>query len=283
MKLTKTFFSFDNLSDSLIAARPHLITQPAVQESDNDAWQAALKRSRDQSKIFSIVNTYQKKLTLQNTMHALNSLYEIQKSNQNKICVREHPEFLILCENVKTHITQLQLSNAVELLKILCYFEVPSTSIIVQMVLQIIRQTPNQLTCQQISFLLFLLTKCDKTPLVEALQVALPIIYENNIITQLNRDDMQHLTFVLRSLSEISKDPYVISVVLHALRNCKQKMTSSQAYSIASSLYNLQCYPDGFDRCLKNALDAVTKDMASVSRHRKLRLLDSMAGKMKIR
>lgn len=52
-----------------------------------------------------------------------------------------------------------------------------------------ISKNVNKLTIQQTIFLKFLLTQCPTSPLVEALKIAVPVVFETIVRNQLEKDN----------------------------------------------------------------------------------------------
>lgn len=71
--------------------------------------------------------------------------------------------------------------------------DVSSRSAITQTLLQIIRGNINHLSIPQILFLDYLLKSFDQTPLVEALQIAIPMVFEINLPVKLNDSNPEQM------------------------------------------------------------------------------------------
>lgn len=112
--------------------------------------------------------------------------------------------FEILCRNLKVKAPTIEIHDAIEALKVVSYVGVDSTSTIVQVLLQILRYNINDLSPQQIIFIDFLLSQFKSSPLVDGLLIALPVVFDVQLISKLDRSNVVQ---VAESLYYISKKP----------------------------------------------------------------------------
>ncbi len=115
--------------------------------------------------------------------------------------LKRSPEMEYLSLQVKRKVRFLRGTEAIDIFKSLLFLEVPSDSILSQHLLQMISKNVNRLTTAEIIFLQFLLHKCASNPLVDALKLALPIIFETNVRFQLNREDPETISLALRFMA----------------------------------------------------------------------------------
>lgn len=127
------------------------------------------------------------------------------------------------------------MNDAVEALKVMSFLGVSSESTIYQILLQLLRHNVNQMSLQQIIFVDFLLSKAKPTPLVEALQIALPIVYDIQLPTKLDQYNLfslsEHLHYV--SKKKISQQSVMIII------NCLMKVRTFNAKSSISIMWSL--------------------------------------------
>lgn len=88
-------------------------------------------------------------------------------------------------------------ADLVVCLKTLVFCQVASDSRIIQMILHTIKSRVNDLGLQQIIFLNFLLKRL-KSPLSDALIIALPVVFQSQLETQLEADKVKHMCDCLR-------------------------------------------------------------------------------------
>lgn len=101
-----------------------------------------------------------------------------------------------LCNELKKRIRTLDVSEAVVALGALLKLNVPTQTVIFESLLQIIRSNINSLTIDDVISLQIDLRNAKKTPLVEAIQIALPTIFE----IQLRRIDRSNINLLAMCL-----------------------------------------------------------------------------------
>lgn len=129
----------------------------------------------------------------------------------------DNKTFEAICKSVRSGLRLWSSNNLVEILKIVLYFKVPPTSIMVQSVLHLLKKEINDLNISEIIFLHMLCSKSKHEASIKAIQIALPIVFEANIKLKLDREDMGHVAEALdfsRSykVSEVVFD-YLVTVV----------------------------------------------------------------------
>jgi hypothetical protein len=105
--------------------------------------------------------------------------------------------FEAICKSVRSGLRLWSSNNLIEILKIVLYFNVPPTSIMVQSVMHLIKKEINDLNISEIIFLHMLCSKTKNEPSIKAIQIALPIVFEANIKLKLDREDMGHVAEAL--------------------------------------------------------------------------------------
>lgn len=196
------------------------------------------------SQVFEMINN-SKSISGHEAVNALKALCRIDKENKGSIeSIKKKKEFIALCEVIKKELRSLSEGHVIDALKVLLHFDVPVTSIIVESLLQMIRQSLNTLTLEQMSFLHYLLTRVKvKTPLVETLKLALPIVFETQIKTKLDTENIDTMVNALKFL-HVSNNRYneAIHFVVNALKehsNFKLKHPD-HAVDILLTLYNIK-------------------------------------------
>lgn len=114
----------------------------------------------------------------------------------------QHPHFEKLCHKIKTQAGLIELNETIEALKIISYVGVSSQSTIIQVLLQLIRHSINDLSLQHIMFLDFLLRQFKGSPLVDGLLIALPIVFEVNLPLKMDKENIVHLAEYLYYISK---------------------------------------------------------------------------------
>ncbi|XP_063991543.1 uncharacterized protein LOC135169990 [Diachasmimorpha longicaudata] len=222
--------------------RPVLVSEPrssqrALDDFDQPqkpkTFAQKLRDSQLPEEIFQLIKTQSSQMSGFQALKCLDSLFEMGKASTDKnftTGMTQNEEFVTLCDVLKKHIRQLSAKQAIEALKCLIYFNVSSTTVIIQMLLQMVRTSINQLTLDEITFLSFLLRKCQKTPLVEALTIALPIVFETQVSTQLNPDNLDSLVRVFQYLRQSGMSSDVIPRLLNIIEKTpSENITPAQA------------------------------------------------------
>lgn len=113
------------------------------------------------------------------------------KLSAEEICRTE--ELRTLSHNVNKNVRFLKVEDAVTILKVLTYFEISTNSILCQNLLQMISKQVNRLGISQIMFLYYIIPECARSPLVDALKIAIPVVFETHVRSQLDIDDIPTL------------------------------------------------------------------------------------------
>lgn len=154
----------------------------------------------------------------------------------------------------------IELNETIEALKVVSYVGVSSNSTIVQVLLQLIRQNINHLTLHQIIFLDFLLTHFKSSPLVDALKIALPLVFEIQLPAKMSRDNMEHIAEYLQYISKRPVSEQCIELIIATGIKCQEPMNARTAKSIIWSLCELE--PDiFFEPLLQKAINAMVVDI----------------------
>jgi len=100
-----------------------------------------------------------------------------------------------------------------------------------------IRTTVNDISLQDIIFIVFLLRKMDSTPLRDALLIALPLVFETQLPIKLDSDNASMLTSSLRFITQSDiNNSEVQNIILKSLWKHKDNLDVKLASSIFSSL-----------------------------------------------
>lgn len=172
-------------------------------------------------------------------MQALRSLFTLQKSGQSQLSTQQilkHPDFHLLCRTLRKHSGVIELNETIEALKVVSYVGVASDSTIVQVLLQLLRHQVNYLTLPQIIFLDFLLAQMKATPLIEAMQLALPLIFEIQLSTKLDRDNINHMADCLLFATKKNVSAKCVENLVSSISRYNGPMETKTAMSILWSL-----------------------------------------------
>lgn len=210
--------------------------------------------------MLKLVNEHCNILNSKHLMQALRSLFDLQKYGRyvlkiNKIHfnpftyfssdvttrdILRHPDFEKLCKKLKSQSGIIELNETIEALKIISYVGVPSNSTIVQVLLQLIRRNINSLTLPQIMFLDFLIHQFNSSPLVDALKIALPIVFEIHLPLKMDREDVAHLAEYLHYASKARLGETTVDTIVKALYRLNEEFDAKTAKSIIWSITDME-------------------------------------------
>lgn len=174
--------------------------------------------------------------------------------------IANHPSFEKLCHQIKKNAGTLEVNDTVEVLKVLTYMDIKSSSMIMQVLLQIVRHSINDFNLPQMIFLDFLLHHMQSTPLVDALKIAVPIIFETQLPTKMSRDDISHIAEYMHYVSKREVSENCVEFVVASAMKCTDKMTAETAKSLVWSICDMQ--PDMFfEPLLNKAMSKMLVDM----------------------
>lgn len=212
-----------------------------------------------------------------NTMSALFNISKNMKDMRNMRKIEKHEGFISLCDVVNKNIRILKKNEIIEILKILTFLNIPDNSISVQSLLQMIRINVNDMSLQDIIFTVFLLKNMDSTPLRDALLIALPLVFEINLPTKLESDDINLLNWSIRFVNENNiKNEEVHDILFKLLLKHKNNMTEKIAWSIFLTLCRTSYLPPLAFDVLNNAQQILISNAKELSISKIINVLDNL-------
>lgn len=129
--------------------------------------------------------------------------------------------------------------------------------------LSIARYQINDCTLAHLMFLDFLLKKFEPTPLVEALTIALPLLFQAQLTLQLDHENVKELVdclgFVARNkVAEKSTTTIVTALTMHG-----DQLSPTEAAAAISALCDLP-YSRMYERLVKNCLAVLSRDLSEL-------------------
>lgn len=184
-------------------------------------------------------------------------------------------DFRKLCELLKSQIRHLELNDLVDVLKCFGYLGVPSNSKIMTLVLGLISKQVNELTLQQIQFLDFVMKDMKVTPIVSALKIALPIVFEANLQRKCDFDDVPLMSDLLCFVSK-RKMVGSADVLVQALIEKREALNVKDAQNIVFSMCESRVYNENYQLLLYHALDIITDSLSKMDFYE----MDSVLGRL---
>lgn len=151
-----------------------------------------------------------------------------------------HPDFEKLCNKLRSHIGVIDINETIDSLKVLCFIHVPCQSTIVQALLQVLRHNVNELELSEIIFVTYLFKQFDgSTPLIEALKIALPIVFEIQLQTKMDKSNIAQIAEYLHYAERENLSNKCIETIVAAAMLHKHDFDTKSAVSIVWSICDL--------------------------------------------
>lgn len=276
--ITRRQFIHNTLTAYVRENVPATSTSPGTQ----DILLQNIRSATDSSDVLECVKQHHTIMNNKHVVQALRSIFQLQKSQNSRLSNGEivnSPEFNMLAASLKSKLRFLELGDQIECLKILSYLRIPATSKIVQILLQLISKQVNDLNLQQITFLDFVMRDFKPTPLVKALKIALPIVFEANLKLKCDYNNVQHLTELLMFASKKAVSESSFNLILSSLLNQRSNIDLKSAKSIVRSLCDTKTTSDHHKLLLHQALDIVTDSIDRCTFHELELLLTKLLNK----
>ncbi|KAF7992797.1 hypothetical protein HCN44_005141 [Aphidius gifuensis] len=261
VRLYQTSSQLNMMNEKCEPVQYYMSEIPSSSSKKNIKVSRLLNEYQSNTDILHLLQTEGMKIDGTKAVKILEALFAINKSKEDKNSISQRKEFSLLCEVLKRDIRQLTDGKAITALKCLNYFGIPTTTVIVQMLLQMIRQTINTLSLEQIIFLDFLLKRCHKTPLVEALTIALPFVFDTHVQTKLNMENFDSLIGAL-DFSRKSPESYsdAIPKIIKALNKADpSNITPKMAVKLSFIFLDLPIKK--LEPIISNALNALSNSV----------------------
>nr|XP_029734193.1 uncharacterized protein LOC109413932 [Aedes albopictus] len=229
-----------------------------------------LKNATDAKEVLEFLPTLDKrKLDRQTvTLNALKTLFELHKLGKTSIQrqdVLNHPRFAELCKVLKYEARGFVMNDVTESLKILTYFGVRSNSEIMTVFLQLLRHQINDINLDQIVFLDFILKKMDRSPLVEALQLALPMLLQIQISYKMDHENVQQLVELIGFVSQHRVSDRCVTNVVSALTLHGTSLTGIQAADVLKALTNFNNLEPLHVKLLNNVYETLIEKIDEIN------------------
>lgn len=169
--------------------------------------------------------------------------------------ILRHPEFERICQRLKNQAGIIEVYDTIDALKVITYMGAPSNSTIVQVLLQLLRHNVNDLSLQQIIFVDFLLSHHENEPLVEALRLALPMVFEIQFPIKVDKDNLAQLIECFQYISKKDVSERCVEAVVRFLLKYPQEIDAKSAMSIIWSVCDMKA-DEFFEPILTKAINA---------------------------
>jgi FAST kinase domain-containing protein 2 len=151
-------------------------------------------------------------------------IFDMYKSDYdtNSRALLLSPGFKNCCSILRSHAPRMMVNDLIICLKVLVSLKLNAHNKLIQQLLYHIKEEINELSLTQLAFVNYLLTKMEKTPLANALVIAIPIVFDLNISIQLDHENPEELHKLLHhalvsnmKLSDKSITSILAALILH--------------------------------------------------------------------
>lgn len=196
-------------------------------------------------------------------MQSLKIIFQLQKSGVSSLASNQlikHPEFEDICRNLRKVCRQLSLSDVIEALKVFSYLGVPTSSKMMVTLLSLIRYQVNEVTLAHLVFLDFLLRKFEKTPLVEALTIALPMLFAVQLPLQIDHENVKELSDCMGFVARNPVPEQCVNSLLTALTLHGEDLSGAQASYVIRCLADIP-YNQKHEKLVLNCLNVLANKL----------------------
>ncbi|XP_012272068.1 uncharacterized protein LOC105695254 isoform X2 [Orussus abietinus] len=219
-----------------------------------------IQYSKNSNDVLALIANHYRTMNVQHVRTAADFLLNYYKHDYDAIeKIRNTKEFSLLCEALKRNIRSLSTSETIEMLKFLSFFKVPSNSVVFNMLLVIVKDLINRLSMWDLIFLHFLLGQIQETPLIQGIKIALPIVFDINVPTKLDRQNVNELASSLRFLCTTAKNSKTIEFLLDNVKN--KPLNVKAAIDLYIALYSLEYLPEKYIPLLTSSQNIIAKEL----------------------
>lgn len=228
----------------------------------------------------SLVANIQANKSIIDGRHVVVALTSMQKFYQSNSIpsteVQKSEHFQNLCSFLNSYLTKLDTPQLIQALKVLSLLGIPSSTMIIQSVLQILRNNINSLGLEQVYYLTFVLKQLKSTHLSDAMVKALPEVFVSQLELQLDKENVQELKNALRYASTYAQSKEVLKYIIDALKNCQDKFDSEIALSVLWSLASIKEVPDNYLDLLGNVQSILTSNVGDLKEFEIMKTLSKL-------
>jgi FAST kinase domain-containing protein 2 len=230
-----------------------------------------IKTANDSQELLEIMTiTNKKDIEPHQLSFALRRLFTLQKNGYNTIPPRQlakHSGFNNIEHLLKFKASRMEVNDCVSCLKIFTYFGLKSDNITVQRLLYQVKDQINDLSPNNIVFLNFLLSKMNQTPLIEALQIALPVVFNLNLSQKMDHNNTKELTDLLfyATSSTLKVSSKSMTNIITALTLHGESLELDEARSIVWSFSSMENYEPGFERLFDNSMRVINSRIMEIT------------------
>lgn len=209
-----------------------------VREKDEDILSVELQKAKTVDKVFDIIAQHHTVMNNSQILTAFSSLSDMSRQGPEDMeQLTEHASFRELCNRALKRMRFYNTEDVLTLLKITTQLKIPSNTVLVQAICQMLRHTINSLSLQNLIFLdLMLSRQKGKSSLTEALMMAVPLVFQTQAPIQLDFSNSNDVCQCFGFAVQKGLDDSLIERLAVALLSHMQSLSAEQASSILLSL-----------------------------------------------
>lgn len=213
----------------------------------------------------------------------LSVFFYYSPDEQTQQQLEKDKSFSVFCKMVNRRARALDPNETIEAFKILTYLQIPLSASLNQTLLELLRGHLNQLSLRQVMFLHFLLSKHDtKNHTVDALKLALPLVFQIHLPLEIDTEDFHLLKDMLvyachHGLPDRCVNNIVTGILLH------EKLSLDDAKIIMWTLTEVNCDEEKYPSralLLEKCFDVLTPNIDALKFEDVLKTLVKMKARV---
>lgn len=230
-----------------------------------------IKRTEDSYELLEMMTNVDKQdLEPHQLSIAFQQLFKLHKYADGSIRpsqLTNHSGFDKMCHMMKFKAPRMEVNDLVASLKVLNYFGLKSESLLVQRILNLLKDQINELTPNQLLFLSFLLSKMNKTPLIEALEIAIPVVFDLNLSQKMDHNNVTELADLLYYMAStpMKFKPKNMTSVITALTLHGLNLNLKEARSVILSILAFRDFEPVYEKLFDNCMKIVNRNYMSMT------------------
>ncbi|XP_011874630.1 PREDICTED: uncharacterized protein LOC105565776 isoform X2 [Vollenhovia emeryi] len=216
----------------------HTRLEDCVSPTEKNYVSADVKTTPKSMEILEKAANNYRNMGISEAIDTIHALFKSSKYTEEELkSIKQHIGFTRLWEVLNSNVRHMKTNEIITTLRLLAYFKIPSTCFLTQSLLQMIRADVNQASLHDIINISVSLKRMDSTPLRDALLIALPIVFEAQLPTKLDPDNIFMLTQSMRFISENNvNNPYVQDMIFKLLQKKFEHFDARSVWSVFCSL-----------------------------------------------
>lgn len=261
----KTSCMLFSASDKNLPVSNQPIPVQKLYQQDTDLLYDELKKAKGIPRLLELVSQH---LEVMNNRHIVACFDVINDSAKAKrhlgktdevlSTLPDNEKFQALCNHTLDRIRYMEPAGVLTVFKTLTALGIRNNTYIMQALLKMICSQVNELSLTELTFLNFLLSRQKSNPAVDGLKMALPLVLQVQVESQLDSDNVHEVVNCLKLCSQARMKPATIQKIISVLIKKMNVLSGDQAVSVIFSLLNLETPLDGYLELLNNVFHIAT-------------------------